>query len=96
MEIKVGQSIVDIALQATGNADQALPIALSNGLCLTEQLTPGAILEIPQGTHVDMDVLEVYREKNILPATATTSQQEALNPFGGIEYMGIEIDFIVS
>ena len=46
------------------------------------------------GTNVD--VLEVYREKKIIPATAATSQQEALNPFGGIEYMGIEIDFIVS
>ena len=96
MEVKAGQSIFDIALQATGNADYALPIALSNGLCLTEQLTPGIILEIPSDIYPEREVLQVYREKNILPATATTAQQEAINPFGGIGYMGIEIDFIVS
>ena len=96
MEVKVGQSLLDIALQTTGDADNALQIALFNGLCLTESLISGTTLEIPSDLNTNVDVLEVYREKKIIPATAATSQQEALNPFGGIEYMGIEIDFIVS
>ena len=96
MEVKVGQSLLDIALQETGNADNALLIAFANNISATNKLTAGDILSIPDNIEKNMDVLEVYQEKYVSPATIPTSQQEALNPSGGIGYMSIEIDFIVS
>lgn len=94
MEIKVQsrQTLFDIALQQTGIADNALLIAIENGISVTDKLNSGDILTI-SGTEKGSDVLEVYQEKRIFPATAPNSKQEVL---GGIEYMGIEIDFIVS
>ena len=62
----------------------------------TNKLAAGDILNIPESVEKNMDVLEVYREKCVSPATAPTTQKEALNPSGGIGYMSIEIDFIVS
>jgi len=96
MEVKNGQSLLDIAMQETGAAEDALQLALMNGICLTDELLTGTDLEIPETENEDRDNVEFYRERGILPATATTKEQEALNPYGGIEYMGIEIDFIVS
>lgn len=93
---KVRQSLLDIALQETGNADNALQIAIANNIAATHKLIAGDVLNIPNGIEKNMDVLEVYREKRVSPATAPTTQQEAINPSGGIGYMGIEIDFIVS
>ena len=93
---KVRQSLLDIALQETGNADKALQIAIANNMSATNKLAAGDVLNIPDSIEKNMDVLEVYREKCVSPATAPTTQQEALNPSGGIGYMSIEIDFIVS
>ena len=94
--VKVRQSLLDIALQETGNADKALQIAIANNMSATNKLAAGDILNIPESVEKNMDVLEVYMEKCVSPATAPTTQQEALNPSGGIGYMSIEIDFIVS
>lgn len=96
MEVRHGQSLLDIAIQETGSAEEALTIALMNGKCLTEALGSGEQIEVPDDEEGNRDTHEFYRKRHILPATASTKEEEALSPYGGIAYMGIGIDFIVS
>jgi len=94
MIVSNSQSLLDIALQYTGSAETALDIALANGISLSDDLEPGATLTLPdsQGNRA---MTQYYTVNNIMPATAIESSPEA-QPLGGINYMGIEIDFIVS
>lgn len=90
--VKARQTLLDIALQETGSAENALLIAIENNIPVTCKFNSGDTLKI-SALEKGSDVLEIYGEKKIIPATAPSIQQESL---GGIEYMGIEIDFIVS
>lgn len=97
MEVtKNGQNLLDIALQATGDASSALALAIANGLCLTDDLEVEQTIEVPADIDGDANVRAFYRERNIHPATGVTKTDESTSPFEGIEYWGIEIDFIVS
>lgn len=91
-----GQNLLDIAIQATGDAAEALVIAISNGLCLTEDLEVGQPVTIPENIPGDANVRAFYRERNLHPATGVTKENETIASFEGIEYWGIEYDFIVS
>lgn len=90
-----GQNLTDIALRDTGNADNALEMALANGLSLTDDVAPGEII-LPEDTNDVVQHVAYYRRRNLQPATAITSADESVAPIGGIEFMGIEIDFVVS
>lgn len=94
MEVMQGQNLLDVAVQTTGNADNALLIALRNGISLTDDLTAGQSIDTDAGT-TDANTLNYYKQRNIHPATAMTAAEQAATPYGGIEFMGIEIDFIV-
>lgn len=84
-----GQTLLDIALQHTGDASKALDIALANGISLSDNLEPGATLTLPD-TQGNKAMTQYYTVNNIMPATSLETE------IGGINYMGIEIDFIVS
>lgn len=86
-----GQSLIDVAIQCCGSAEAAYDIALLNNISITEDLTAGLELTIPAA--VNSSVVSYYTQKGIKPATALTDTDTV---FGGIDYMGIEIDFIVS
>lgn len=72
MQITVlhNQNIFDIAIQQCGTVLAALPIALANGLEVTDSLLPGQVLIMPQASPKDQTIQTYYRKKNILPATA--------------------------
>ena len=90
------QSLLDIALQHTGTADTAIYIALSNGLSLTADLLSGQALAIPD-LRGNRAMAQYYTVNHIMPATGDTADGETAIPaYGGINYMGIEIDFKVS
>ena len=84
-----GQSLLDIALQHTGSAETALDIALANGISLSDNLETGATLTLPD-TQGNKPMAQYYTVNKIMPATSLETE------IGGINYMGIEIDFIVS
>lgn len=88
---KPRQSLIDLALVYCGNADEALPLALMNSLSLTDEVTDRT-LEYPPLSNTKV---ARYFAINSQPATAIESSPEA-QPLGGINYMGIEIDFVVS
>lgn len=87
------QSLLDIALQATGKAENAILIAVANNISITESLESGAEVIISENSG-DVDIKNYYNSKNIQPASATNSQ--IINYPGGIDFWSIENDFVVS
>ena len=94
MIVNPNQSILDISLQASGGIETLFDTAAANGVGITDDLLAGQVVDIP-GTSNDK-VVGYYSVNGIIPATAPTAYELEQHPVGGINYMGIEIDFIVS
>lgn len=88
------QSVIDIAIQTSGDVSAAADVAIDNGISVTDDLALGDILTAV--AVVDKNVVNRYAEKGIIPATAISEQDSDNAPYGGIGYMGVELDFIVS
>lgn len=93
--VKDRQTLADIALQYGGELSAIMEIALMNGLSLTDALADGQTLEVPDRP-ADERVVSRYRVKKIEPATELSVEEMAACPYGGINFMGIEIGFVVS
>lgn len=81
MIIKVlhNQSLIDIATQYTGKAENYLQIAMENNLVPTDPITPGTTLTIPDDIEKDEDIVRYYTANGIQLATELTeTQTEAL------------------
>lgn len=89
------QSLLDISVQHTGTVENCFEIAVANGLSVTEELTPGVQLIIPESVKVNKEVLNYYTSKNIRPATAITKSGDYEQKPEGISYWIINQDFIV-
>jgi hypothetical protein len=89
--VKDGQTLFDIAIQSLGSADRVFDLAQLNGLSLSDELTSGQVLMLPD---VDFEATETvdYFEKPWFPASG---DGEMVVP-GGIGYMQIGTDFKVS
>lgn len=88
MKVKDNQSVFDLAVQYGGSAEAVIDIAFNNNLSITDLPQIGTILEKP--AIKEAEIQNEYDVKQFIPATG----QIALP--GGINYMGIEIDFMVS
>lgn len=99
MEITIlhNQSLFDIAIQHTADVTNAFLIAVANGICVTDYLSPGTGLIIPTNVVIDKDILNYYNAKGIQPATAynyvTGEIPERLE---GIGYWSITTEFIIN
>ncbi|WP_153394359.1 hypothetical protein [Chryseobacterium vaccae] len=99
MEIKVlnRQSILDISIQYTGDVQKCFDIAIANGRAVSDLLTSGTQLIIPDKLEKNIDVTNYYTSRMIKPATGTTLEQENQFPsLKGIGYMQIGNTFKVS
>lgn len=94
--VRQGQNLLDLALQATGDADTALDIALANGLCLSDDLTVGQTVEVSDTLTGNENIRQLYVARAIRPATGITTANTADAPFEGIEFWAIEYDFIIN
>lgn len=83
------QSLLDVALSATGDAEAAYDMAMLNGITLSAEPEHGTVLEAP--APVKKMVAEYFRH-NAQPATAITPDVPL---FDGIGFMTISSDFIV-
>ncbi len=90
------QSIFDIALQQCGTLEAAFEIAAMNDCSLTDDLTTGDDMAVPQASNDA--VVKQYAVNNILPATGITQDEinDMMGTGEGIEFWAIEYDFIVS
>lgn len=90
------QSLLDIAIQHTGSVLNAFQITVANGISLTDDLTPGLILTIPENVVFDTDILNYYTSKKIQPATAIENIENTEEPTQeGISHWAINNDFII-
>lgn len=91
------QSLLDISIQYTGTVENCFKIAVANGLCITDDLTPGQELIIPNDVKIDKEILNYYQSKEIQPATAyPLSVGQEIEEQGGIGHMQIGSTFKVS
>lgn len=99
MEIKVlnQQSILDIAIQYTGDVQNCFDIAVANGMAVSDLMNTGKTLSVSNNANAKADVLQYYTSKNLKPATGTTLSQDSQVPsLKGIGYMQLENSFKVS
>ena len=91
------QSLLDVALQHSGSLEAAFEIAMLNELSLTDDLAAGKQLSLPDDPD-NSDVANYYAVNDLHPASAITQAEimDALGQGEGIEFWGIEFDFIVS
>ena len=96
MEVKVKdrQSLLDMAVQTAGSMEAAFDLAAANGVSLTDILVDGQVLDTVATKHAD--TVRRYSTQGIQPATALSKEEMAVLAQEGINFMGIEIDFIVS
>ena len=81
----------DVAIQNLGGLDSLFALASENNLSITDDVESGRSIKLVE--IADKKVVNAYDINGFVPATALTATDSA---FGGIDYMGIEIDFIVS
>ncbi|MBD5322619.1 MAG: hypothetical protein HDS01_07630 [Bacteroides sp.] len=66
-------------------------------MSITDRLEDGCVLTVPEPvTGGDTRTVELYKAHRVEPATEVSPEDIAACPYGGIGFMGIEIDFIVS
>lgn len=92
--VQQGQSILDVALQQCGNIEAIFEMAALNSISVTDDLPAGNSLVMPEAK--DGKVVSYYSVNRVTPATAVTLDEINQHPVGGINFMGIELDFIVS
>ena len=91
------QSLLDIAIQITGKAENHLKIARYNGVVPSEPLPIGLILMLPENLEIDIDIARYYNLNKLLPATELNNSSK-LELIGkeGIDYWSLEGNFQVS
>ena len=96
MEVKVKdrQSLLDMAVQTAGSMEAAFDLAAANGVSLTDTLADGQVLDTVAAENAD--TVRRYSVQGIQPATALNEEEMAALAQEGINFMGIEIDFVVS
>lgn len=90
------QSLLDIAIQYTGDAQNAFLIAKENSLSVSAYLVPGYELVIPNGMPLNRNILDYYQAKDIKPATGVEINEETGEELEGIGYWIINKNFKVS
>lgn len=94
------QSLLDLATQHTGKAENAFDIAVANGISLTDDLAIGSRLNIPNDLTKNNDIYNYYTAKNIQPATAIqviTAGNDGVEEIQeGISAWAINYDFKVA
>lgn len=94
MKVERGQSFLDIVLQGTGSIENALEMAIANGVSPTDDIVINQ--EIKATAVTKRSIQSIWGEKN-KPASALTEHQETIIPArGGIGYMKIGETFKVS
>ena len=88
------QSFLDIAVQHTGNVLNAFHIALVNEMSVSDSLSPGMQLILPDDLEINSDEFQYYRSNGYQPATAF-KESELIEDGRGIGWMKIENSFKV-
>lgn len=91
---KAGQGFYDIAIAATGVADNAVEIAAANGMSVTDAIPTGVAIVVPDNLARDVRVTNFYMAY-AHPATDSTLWPGDPIEQGGIGRMAIGTTFIM-
>lgn len=91
-EIKHNQSLLDFAIQHSGGLASLLDYAFLNGLSVSDDLTPGEKLNVPNTTAKDIDIVNYFNDKRIIPALGLNGFSLG-NQDDGIGFMKIGSNF---
>lgn len=94
MRVSERQSIYDIAIQLGGDLEAVMELALINGLSITDELSAGQLVQVPE--ILNADTVNYFQLKGIVPETAGIEIDESLPILEGIGYWAIDVDFVVS
>ncbi|PCH69386.1 MAG: hypothetical protein COC06_07515 [Bacteroidales bacterium] len=86
------QSLFDISIQEYGSLDKVFDLAEENDVSITDECEAGTILKC--NTDSKSNVVNYLDVKGIKPVTGTSNSISS--KLGGIGYMSIGVDFIVS
>ena len=82
--VRVNQTLVDIAVQYCGSVEAVFELAQMNGLSVTDELTAGQELILPE--QYNIPVAHTFEKNKYFPAVLLLEELE------GIDYDIIEID----
>lgn len=92
------QSLLDMVIQECGSLDSIFSLAERNNMAITDDLPAGKELEYALEDITQKQVVISLANRGIQPATAISSELLANGELllEGVEFWGIEYDFIVS
>ncbi len=90
----IGQSLLDVAVVATGTVETAVALAAANGMAVTDALESGQELELVGVQR--RDIVQRFAVSGMEPATEISPEETSVLMPGGIGYMAVGVDFIVS
>lgn len=88
------QSLLDIAIQGSGTIETVFDVATDNNLNITDTLTPGKMLNIPDAEDSDADITTYYTNKQLRPISEYEAYEYIF--LEGIGYWYIQNDFVVT
>lgn len=93
MKVKVlpNQNLFDIAIQHTGDENNALLIANANKLSLTQPLPSMMEIEIPETVVKNFEVIRYYSARELYPATALRRRKKTDLPVSFVYEFAIEL-----
>jgi hypothetical protein len=95
-KVRQGQNFIDIVLQATGDFENIVTMAVKNNRCLTDDLEIGE--ELMVSGRIRQGTVDFFAPLQKRPATAWSGliAGEPEPNLEGISYWGINVDFVVS
>jgi len=88
-----GQSLLDKAIETTGDIENAFDMAILNGISMSQDLPIG--IELKVATITNKTIVSFFTDFN-RPATAISTLDKQQIESLGIDYMIIEQNFIVA
>lgn len=89
-------SLLDLAIISGGGMDCLFEFVSADVLSITDDVMIGRHYNAHGLSAIDPAVLKIVNDENIRPATAISPEDMCACPYGGIGFMGVEIDFEVS
>lgn len=92
--VKNGQTLIDICIQELGDPEQLLVVAALNELEVTELLTAGQTILVPDFALDKKAIVKIFTDPALAPASDKGDLSDVL--VEGIEFWSVEFDFVVS
>ena len=91
--VKDRQTLLDVAIQTSGSLEGLMELSIANGRSITDEFADGE--ELATMGVVDATVVKQYEISKIFPATEADEENRVVMPWGGVGFMGVEIDFVI-